>query len=255
VTDGTAQEWAGKIKRLFSESVPAIIETGSLFKAAKAELPPGEWPRMFHDHPEHVPDPLRCSDRTARRFMAIANNTVLSNRTHVSDLPPSWGTLYALSRVDDATLECAVRDGTVNPGMKRREVRRLLPPPKRVRVRGGGEDGTEPTPEQYRFAYFKSGRSRREFCFWPDAAPKPGLEMMEWAQNVIDAWTELSQKLKERVQTDPLEIAARSSTPAEAFAAILPTLDAWSKEDVREFSKMLTDYMIGRPEAEAARAA
>jgi hypothetical protein len=45
--------------------------------------------------------PIRCSDRTARMFMSIVENRIISNRNHGSDLPASWRTLYQLSRVDD----------------------------------------------------------------------------------------------------------------------------------------------------------
>lgn len=35
----------------------------------------------------------------AQRLMQIASNPALANATHVSLLPPSWGTLYELSRL------------------------------------------------------------------------------------------------------------------------------------------------------------
>ncbi len=47
-------------------------------------------------------------------------------------------------------------------------------------------------------------------------------------------------------------IATRASTPAELFGEIVQTLDCWSDADVREFSKMVTNYLIDRPDAKAA---
>ena len=41
-------------------------------------------------------------------------------------------------------------------------------------------------------------------------------------------------------------------TPAELFAAVAPALDAMSDDAVREYGKMVTDYLIDRPEPSAA---
>jgi hypothetical protein len=57
----------------------------------------------------------------------------------------------------------------------------------------------EPTAEQYRFAYFNRANDAMRFAFWPDGAPKPDQEMVDWAQNVIEIWTELRAKLAERI--------------------------------------------------------
>jgi len=37
---------------------------------------------------------------------------------HVPFLPPSWGTLYELTKLDDDTFEARVADGTINRGME-----------------------------------------------------------------------------------------------------------------------------------------
>jgi hypothetical protein len=48
-------------------------------------------------------------------FMAIASNSVLSNRKCVSDLPGSWGTLYELTKLPEDKLENALSEGWVRP--------------------------------------------------------------------------------------------------------------------------------------------
>lgn len=53
--------------------------------------------------------------------MEVSRNEVISNANHGSFLPPSWRTLYELSRLPDAALEKAITDGVVNPDMQRRE--------------------------------------------------------------------------------------------------------------------------------------
>jgi hypothetical protein len=37
-------------------------------------------------------------------MMAVASHPVISNRNHGSDLPPSWRTLYELTKVEPAAL-------------------------------------------------------------------------------------------------------------------------------------------------------
>jgi hypothetical protein len=46
-----------------------------------------------------VENDLPFGDRTARRLMAIARDPRISNRTHASILPPSWMTLYELTKL------------------------------------------------------------------------------------------------------------------------------------------------------------
>jgi hypothetical protein len=36
---------------------------------------------------------------------------IISNRNHGSDLPPSWRTLYQLTKVEDKKLIAAIKDG------------------------------------------------------------------------------------------------------------------------------------------------
>jgi len=45
--------------------------------------------------------------------MEIARHPVISNTKHVSHLPPSWGTLYQLTRVEPKLLQAAIKDGRV----------------------------------------------------------------------------------------------------------------------------------------------
>jgi hypothetical protein len=51
--------------------------------------------------------------------MAIAADSRLSNPAHVQHLPPHWGTLYELTRLDDATFEAQLRAHKICPEMTR----------------------------------------------------------------------------------------------------------------------------------------
>jgi N6-adenosine-specific RNA methylase IME4 len=107
--------FAVRIVAAWRESTLAILETGRLIAAAKKALPHGEFEAM-------VAEDLPFSTATARRLMIIAGDERLSDRAHVHDLPPSWGTLYELTKLDDATFEAKIADGTIRPDMERRDI-------------------------------------------------------------------------------------------------------------------------------------
>src|SRR5271165_651243 len=110
-------QWAARISAAWQQSVTSIIETGRLLTEAKGALDHGEWLPM-------VETDLPFQRNTAQRLMKIAADSRLANRAHVPLLPPSWGTLYELTKLDDDTFDQKVRDGTINPEMQRKEVAR-----------------------------------------------------------------------------------------------------------------------------------
>lgn len=123
-----SNSWASRIRAAWQKSVDGIIEVGRLLIEAKEALPHGEFIAM-------VESELPFREHTARRLMAIARDERLSNGAHGLVLPPSWRTLYAISRLDDATFEAKIADGTINPGCQRKDIAscgRLLP---RARLR------------------------------------------------------------------------------------------------------------------------
>jgi hypothetical protein len=61
-------------------------------------------------------------ERTAQMLMAIAANPVLSNTNHGSDLPPSWRTLYELTKLPEPVLLAKIKDHTINSEMERTDV-------------------------------------------------------------------------------------------------------------------------------------
>lgn len=121
-----ADQWADRICTQLGKTVGAIIEVGRLLIKAKADLPHGEFGRLFADH--LVP----FGHGTATRLMAIAQHPVLSNVAHAPSLPPSWMTLYELTKADGAKLKAALKNDVIKPDMKRRDVQALLPPKPRA---------------------------------------------------------------------------------------------------------------------------
>jgi hypothetical protein len=73
------------------------LQTGRLLVEARDALY-GEFEAM-------VESDLPFGKRTAQRLIAVVEDERLTSATHVSRLPPSWGTLYELSRLTDEQFE------------------------------------------------------------------------------------------------------------------------------------------------------
>lgn len=109
------QGWSDRITATWRQSVEAIIETGRLLAEAKAALPHGAFQAMIESSL-----PFKAS--TARRLMIVGADERILNRAHVHVLPPHWGTLYEITKLDAGTFEAKVADGTINPNMERRHI-------------------------------------------------------------------------------------------------------------------------------------
>jgi hypothetical protein len=112
-------QWATRISAEWQKSVDSIIETGHLLLAAKADpkMQRGEWGTM-------VDSDLPFNRHTAHKLMQIAGDKRLTNVSHGKHLPPSWTTLYELTKLDDETFDQKLRDGTIHPDMQRKDVGR-----------------------------------------------------------------------------------------------------------------------------------
>jgi hypothetical protein len=101
---------------------------------------------------------LPFGERTAQRLMEIARHPVLSDPTHGSRLPPSWRTLYELTRLPNPLLLAKIKDHTINSEMERRDVAAIaasVAKPEVIRVEVTEVEATEaewpkslPEPEE-----------------------------------------------------------------------------------------------------------
>jgi N6-adenosine-specific RNA methylase IME4 len=107
-----AAPWATRISESWGNVFQAVIDTGRALIEAKAALPHGAFESMIESD-------LPFGSRTAQRIMKIACDPRITNPTHVSVLPPQWGALYELTRLDDTTFAAAVGDGRISPDMER----------------------------------------------------------------------------------------------------------------------------------------
>lgn len=108
-------DWAARISAAWAAGAQAIISTGRLLIEAARALEHGEFRKICRDK-------LPFGERTAHRLMAIARDERLTKQTHVSLLPPHWGTLYELTRLNDADFEARVADGTIHADMERGDI-------------------------------------------------------------------------------------------------------------------------------------
>lgn len=104
-------DWAGRIISAWQASIAGILEAGRLLAEAKAVLPHGAFEAMIEAD-------LPFSPSTARRLMIVAEDARIRAHAHV--LPPSWMTLYELTKLDDEVFERRVADGTIRPDMDRK---------------------------------------------------------------------------------------------------------------------------------------
>jgi hypothetical protein len=119
----TREQHANIIRADLRKSAEGIIAAGLHLLQAKTELR-GEFQEM-------VKTELGWNQDKAEMFMAIARNQVLTSPQICGLLPPSYGTLHLMSKVDPVVLETKLKDGTFSVDTEMSEVRPFLPKPKK----------------------------------------------------------------------------------------------------------------------------
>ena len=114
--DSAFRGWPRRIAARWRQSLDSIIETGRMIADAKADLPHGEFLGM-------VKTALPFGPRMAEMLMAIGADCRISNSKCVAILPPSVGTLYELTRLDDQHFDARLADGTIRPDLERSEAK------------------------------------------------------------------------------------------------------------------------------------
>lgn len=113
------EHWAARIRPHLTRAVESIVAAGRELAEAKNALPYGEVGPLLAE--------LSLGWRTADRFMAIAAHPILSNSTQWVQFPPSWRTLYELTKVPDERLVEAIETGAITPSTTRSAVQKLIP--------------------------------------------------------------------------------------------------------------------------------
>lgn len=116
----TPREFAQAIGDAWRETTEGVLRTAGLYHQARRDLGEQGWGDLI----AHVPH----AGSTARRLALVGKwHGERDTWLPVSSLPPSWGTLYELSRVPDAELRQAIASGKVHSGMERAEATALQP--------------------------------------------------------------------------------------------------------------------------------
>lgn len=113
-----SSNWATRIRTAWQSSLVGIMECGQLLIEAKDSLGHGEFIAM-------VEGELPFKRVTAFKLMAVARDVRLSNVSHVKHFPPHWGTLYALTKLEDDEFEQGISSGAIHPEMERNRVSEL----------------------------------------------------------------------------------------------------------------------------------
>jgi hypothetical protein len=109
-----------RIAAAWGKQVESIIETGQYLIEAKEELGHGSYEAM-------VQSKLPFAKNTAHRLKAIAEHDVLSKVAHGPLLPPSWRTIYELTKLPNDILMAKLKDGSIHPKLERKDVRAMRP--------------------------------------------------------------------------------------------------------------------------------
>jgi hypothetical protein len=220
------QEHAKMITAAWQKGVESIVETGDRLIEAKGELEHGSFEAMVQTKLPFGPD-------TARMLMAIARHPVISKPEHVRVLPPSWGTLYQLTKLPDPLLTAKIKDGTITPELERKDVPKLLPPPEKKKPKpeaqvddddAPGDDDAQPCDDEE--TNWRRGLLHRANVAIADAQFEDSWSRFhvdrvieEIVQRAADAWSNLATYLRKR----------RSATKDKK--------DAYRKREMREAVK------------------
>jgi hypothetical protein len=109
--DPEVESYASRFQKAWS--VESVIEAGCILIEAKQALGHGRFCSM-------VKDRLRIGIRTAQMLMAIAKDPRI--RTNGSYLPPSWRTLYEITRLPDEDFHQLLDAGEIHPVVQRKEI-------------------------------------------------------------------------------------------------------------------------------------
>jgi hypothetical protein len=182
----TLDDYADAINAEWRESVDGIFRIGKMLIEAEGD---GFTADLYPK--------LTFGMRTAQRLKPIARDERLA--THVSLLPASWGTLYALSELSDEMFTKAVAKKVIHPGMERADVKDLVSELKALDADGRPTTKKWPPPQGWRY-----------IGVWPPGPMRPcrsnpprfymtrrhkALDLNE-AEDAIEAWVRTYGRLK-----------------------------------------------------------
>lgn len=131
------QRIANDLNSEIGDDVESIFRKGRKFLDYKKQLGHGQFLRLFANHRDPLPEPVRCHPRNAQRYICIAKNAELTIATLMPHLPSDMTILYDLSRIDEPGLKVAFKEGWITPYIKKKDI-------KEIRIRLGIDDEKAP---------------------------------------------------------------------------------------------------------------
>jgi hypothetical protein len=113
--DRLEEYYAARFELAWRRSVDSIIEAGKVLAEAKDRLPRSRFEPWVEKR-------LGWTRQSANRLIAVATDARIG--THGFQMPSSWRTLYDITRLDDAEFDRLLNEGTINPEMKRKDLKR-----------------------------------------------------------------------------------------------------------------------------------
>ena len=111
--------FADLINASWRKGAESFLQTGRYLIEAKEQLEREEYGALIKLR-------LAFDQSVAKKLICIASNSVLGAHVHL--LPPCWSTLYELTKLGDDVLKAALDDGTIHPGMQRKDAVALRHP-------------------------------------------------------------------------------------------------------------------------------
>ncbi len=124
-------DFSARISAAWHKATISIFEVGAALIEAKGQLSPRDYRDLIRD----LEDRRIMSRSTISKLMTVASNAVLTKPDYQNKLPPSYVTLYMLSRRENDRLEQAIIEGQVTSETQQREVAHIFDSPKNVTVR------------------------------------------------------------------------------------------------------------------------
>lgn len=129
----SADEFLGSIKASWHKTVEAVLETAQTLKTAEEQLPRKEFKALR----DRLQQDRVMSGPTISKLLGIASNEILTAPENIDRLPPSYATLYELTRHDPKVVARALDDGLVNASTMQKDLVHILPPskPKKMKTK------------------------------------------------------------------------------------------------------------------------
>jgi hypothetical protein len=160
---------------------------------------------------------FQFSVRTAQRLIAIAENDVLNNATHASQLPPRWATLYELSRLSEEVLKAKITGGEVTPRTTRRDVAKMLELPANRKINPKAKKAKKAKPKSLRLEQEGADRLRKSTVAAINKLvavdPTNIADTSVWVSEMIDAIMKLE------------DFCTQLCSPMPVTATVAPPLD------------------------------